>query len=140
MRMAMISAVSVALLLSSQAFGATINSVQGEVYFNSGQGYRPLVGTVEAKPGNSAFAAPGGSARVVYSDGCTMKISPGAVTSVSEKSPCQALGQANGGTEPNNTGAKIAIGAAIIGGTTAAILLLTKKNNDDATGPRPASP
>ena len=133
MRKATVLALSAALLVSSQAFGATLDSVQGKVFFNPGQGYRQLVGTAKAKPGDSAYAAPGGSARLVYDDGCIVNIRPGRVVSVNEQSPCKSGAWVPDGTP---TGGQIAAAAAVVGGTTAGILLFIENDNNR----RPASP
>ena len=132
MQKATVLAISAALLVSSQAFGATLDSVQGKVFFNPGPGYRQLVGTAEAKPGDSAYAEFGGSARLVYADGCIVNIRPGSVVRVSEQSPCKSGALAPTGTP----GAPIAA-AAVVGGATAGVLLFIENDNNR---PRPASP
>ena len=83
---------------SAQSFAATVDSIHGQVLLNSGAGYRVVVGTMEAKVGDSVMVNPGGSARLVYSDGCMVKVEPGSVVAVApeSQSPCKTRSGASG--------------------------------------------
>ena len=83
-------------LFSAQSFAATVDSIQGQVLLNSGAGYRVVTGTMEAKIGDSVMVNPGSSARLVYADGCTVKVEPGSVTAVAPESPCKTRAGASG--------------------------------------------
>jgi hypothetical protein len=78
------------LLFCSAASAATVNSIKGRVLFNRGDGFQVLTAPTTAKPGDSIMASPGGSAKVLYADGCAVDVRPGAVVSVGAKSPCTA--------------------------------------------------
>ena len=68
---------------------------------------------------------PGGSAQVVYADGCAVPVQPGSVVAVTPESPCLATGAID--PSPGISGTTLAIGAVAVGGGTAALLLLSRK-------------
>jgi hypothetical protein len=67
---------------------ATIEPVQGDLSLNQGQGFQRVDGRVQANVGDSLMVAPGGSASLVYPDGCQVTIQPGSVVSIAPLSPC----------------------------------------------------
>jgi hypothetical protein len=77
---------------AGQASAASLSGVQGEVLINAGQGLKPATGAANLKGGDIIIAQKG-SAKLTYSDGCTIHIAPGSSATVGEKSPCAA--QAN---------------------------------------------
>jgi len=79
---------SAVLLVSSSCLAATIEPVQGKLYVNTGQGFLPVNGRINAHAGDAAFVDPGGIAMVVYPDGCKVTVQPGAVTTITPSSPC----------------------------------------------------
>lgn len=76
------------MLLSTSSWAATVEPGQGNLTINQGQGFQPINNRVDANVGDSVMVAPGGSATVVYDDGCTVNVQPGAVTSIAPISPC----------------------------------------------------
>jgi hypothetical protein len=74
---------------------------------------------------------PGGAAQIVYPNGCTMKVMPQSVTSVSAQPPCPAEQPSSPeppGDAPAISGTTIIVGSAIVaGGAVAAVLLLKSK-------------
>jgi hypothetical protein len=76
------------LAFDASAFAATLTSVQGPVQVSTGSGFRPISGSTQVSPGTSIMAAPGGSAEIIYSDGCRIPVKAGAVASVAPVSPC----------------------------------------------------
>ena len=80
----------VGILLGSAASAATLDSIEGSILLNRGDGFQELAAPTTANPGDSVMANPGGSAKLHYADGCVIDIRPGAVVSVGEKSPCTA--------------------------------------------------
>ena len=112
--------------LAAPCVAATVNAIQGQVLINRGQGYQKLDGTATANPGDSIVVNPGGSAQIVYPDGCTIQVAPGSVASIADQSPCQP-GAPQTGTSPIN-GTTIAIGAVVVGGGIAAAILLNQKD------------
>jgi hypothetical protein len=77
-----------AMLLSSSTWAATIVPGQGDLAINQGSGFQPVNSRVDANVGDSIMVGPGGTATVAYSDGCTVTVQPGAVTTVDPISPC----------------------------------------------------
>lgn len=77
-----------AVLASSPAFAATIQPGQGQLLINRGQGFQPVTGPVDANPGDQIMVDPGGSAQLVYGDGCNVAVKAGEVTVVTAQSPC----------------------------------------------------
>jgi hypothetical protein len=102
------------MLLSTSSWAATIEPGQGSLAINQGQGFQPIDSRVDANVGDSVMVAPGGSATVVYEDGCKVDVQPGSVTAIDPISPCASGSYAQDGS--NWTGALImgaAAGAAI---------------------------
>jgi hypothetical protein len=83
-------------LLSNASWATTVEPGQGELSLNRGQGFKPVKSQVSAKVGDSVMVAPGGSATVVYDDGCKVTVQPGAVTSIAALSPCASGSNAQG--------------------------------------------
>lgn len=77
-----------AMLLSSSSWAATIEPGQGSLTINQGEGFQPVNSRIDANVGDSVMVAPGGSATVVYGDGCTVDVQPGAITTIAPISPC----------------------------------------------------
>ncbi|MGN6732616.1 MAG: hypothetical protein ACTHMB_11715, partial [Candidatus Binatia bacterium] len=61
---------------------------------NQGKGFKPLKHRVNIKVGDVVMVGPGGSATVVYDDGCKVAVHPGAVISITPLSPCASGSQA----------------------------------------------
>src|SRR5690242_10563991 len=78
------------LLLTSAASAATVDSIKGRVLLDRGDGFQVLTASTTADAGAKIMAGPGGSAKVLYADGCAIEVRPGAVVTVGAKSPCTA--------------------------------------------------
>jgi hypothetical protein len=76
------------LLISSQSWAAIIEPGSGDLTINHGQGFKPITSRASANVGDSVMVGPGGSATVVYDDGCKVNVQPGAVTAIAPLSPC----------------------------------------------------
>lgn len=72
----------------SPTWAASLQPGQGDLSINQGQGFQPVNGKIDANVGDSVMVPPGGSATVVYDDGCTVNVEPGAVTTIAPLSPC----------------------------------------------------
>src|ERR1700674_5206975 len=103
-------AFALALAVGTSAGAATLISIQGPVQINSGAGFHQVSGAAQVRPGTSIMVGPGGSAEVLYSDGCRMPAGPGSVVTVAPISPC-AQGQ-EPGYNPYTVGV-LGIGAGI---------------------------
>jgi len=108
----------------SSAFAAMVNATVGQVLVNQGSGYQQVVGSTEARAGSTVVVNPGGSAQILYPDGCSVSVQPGSVYTIQSQSPCLAAdgGQASSGV----SGTTLAVGAVVIGGGVAALVLLNK--------------
>lgn len=80
--------IACATLLGSSCWAATVEPVQGNLSINQGQGFQPINSRIDANVGDTLMVAPGGSAVVVYADGCKVNVQPGAVTTIAPLSPC----------------------------------------------------
>jgi hypothetical protein len=79
------------LVLCSPAWATTVEVLKGVVSVKQGEGFRQVKGSAEVYNGNKVMAAPGGLARIVYPDGCTVQVGPGGVATVGEcKQPMTA--------------------------------------------------
>lgn len=76
------------LLGTISCFAATVEPTQGNLYISSGPGFYSVNGRIDAEVGSRLMVSPGGSATVVYPDGCTVAVQPGAVTTIAASSPC----------------------------------------------------
>jgi len=85
---AVVGAFCWAMLLSSPTWAASLQPGQGDLSINQGQGFQPVNARVDANVGDAVMVGPGGTATVVYDDGCTVDVQPGAVTSIAPLSPC----------------------------------------------------
>jgi hypothetical protein len=73
---------------SVQPQTALVIPLQGDLSVNQGQGFQRVDSRVQANVGDSLMVAPGGSASLVYPDGCQVTIQPGSVVSIAPLSPC----------------------------------------------------
>jgi hypothetical protein len=129
-----VGALMLSLLAGSAVSAATLEGIQGEVMINTGAGYRFVSGVVELKPGDMVIANAGGTAQLMYGDGCTVPVQAGGFVTVSADSPCLTT-QANGDGAPAINPTTFTIGAVVVGAGVGAAFLL-KGNSSD----KPASP
>jgi hypothetical protein len=108
--------------LVSPAFAATVQVTSGEVFIDRGTGYRTVSGTATAKPGDTVMAKVGGTAVVIYDDGCRQQVDVGSVVTVSETSPCGGTGA----LYPDHT---LLIGGLVVGGVVGLAIALS--DDDD---------
>jgi hypothetical protein len=105
-----VGAFCLAMLLSTSSWAATVEPGQGSLTVNQGQGFQPVNSRIDANVGDSVMVAPGGSATVVYDDGCKVEVQPDAVTTIAPISPCASGSYAQDGGF-NWTGALVMGGA-----------------------------
>lgn len=101
------------MLLSTSSWAATVEPGQGNLTINQGQGFQPINSRVDANVGDSVMVAPGGSATVVYDDGCKVDVQPGAVTTIAPISPCASGSYADTGDMIGAAVMAVATGTAI---------------------------
>jgi hypothetical protein len=77
-----------AVLAAGPSWAATIEPGYGDLTINQGQGFNPVTSRTNANVGDSVMVGPGGTATVVYDDGCKVRVQPGAVATIAPLSPC----------------------------------------------------
>ncbi len=70
------------ILMSGPSWAATVEPGYGDLTINQGRGFKPITSRISANVGDSVMVGPGGSATVVYDDGCKVNVQPGAVTAI----------------------------------------------------------
>ena len=127
-------------LASSTAGAATLEGIAGVVLVDHGSGFSAVHGQTQLVPGDTVIANPGGSAKVVYDDGCQVPVEPGSVVSVSSQPPCslETGSVASPGEQPwhLDTTTLLIGGGVVVGGVVAAVVLLSQNSNSNT----PASP
>jgi hypothetical protein len=81
-----------ALIFATSALAATVASERGEVLVNRGSGYKLVTQPTPVAVGDQVMVKPKSSGRVTFPDGCTMMVAPGAIFTISAKSPCERAG------------------------------------------------
>ena len=87
-----VGALALAILtvfLCPAVYAATVASVQGKVSISRGSGYEPVSGPTQVNVGDTVLASPGGSARVVYNDQCSVAVKPGRIVAIAPEPPCK---------------------------------------------------
>ena len=82
-----------ALLLGTAALAATVAPEQGEILVNSGSGFKPIKQTIEVSAGDQIMAKPRSTGRVIYSEDCIVRVSPGMVLTIAADKPCKRSAQ-----------------------------------------------
>jgi hypothetical protein len=142
---AALTAVILGISFAGQAFAATVRATGGQVLINRGEGYKMVAGTVQGGPGDTIVANPGGSAQIVYPDGCVIEVLPGSVAVINAQSPCSSANNTvttgstttTAATEPAGpsdgggggsgiSGTALALGAVAVGGGVGAAMFLGK--------------
>jgi hypothetical protein len=80
--------IACAVLAASPSWAAVVEPGVGNLTINQGQGFKPVTSQVNTNVGDSVMVGPGGSATIVYEDGCKVNVKPGAVTTIAPLSPC----------------------------------------------------
>ena len=151
-RRPLFSALSIgcAVLVASPSWAAIVEPGYGDLTINQGQGFKSVTSHTNANVGDSVMVGPGGSATVVYEDGCKVTVQPGAVTTIMPLSPCASGSNAQSNYYPNcKTGPNgqpydcgpdwpaIAIAAVLFGGGLGVAIYEATKSNGTT---QPASP
>jgi hypothetical protein len=123
-----------AMLLSSSTWAATLQPGSGQLSVNQGQGFQPVDSRVDASVGDSVMVGPGGSATLVYDDGCKVNVQPGAVATVAPLSPC-ASGSYADSNDPDY--GALAMGVVVLGFIGGGIYAATNNPNTNGTAASP---
>jgi hypothetical protein len=95
-----------ALPVSSAAFAATVQPIQGNVLINRGAGYQSVTQQIVATVGDAVMVSKDGSALVVYDDQCSISVKPGNVVTVAAVPPCQKTARLASDAERMNLGGR----------------------------------
>lgn len=116
------------IAFSLPASAATVEAIQGKVSINRGTGFQQIGAVTQANPGDLVMASPDGSAEIVYrfaaagslkdTEECRVKVTPGAVVSVTDETACRRGAGINGGP--------LLLGALAVGGGIAIITTIDK--------------
>lgn len=138
-------AVGCAVLVASPSWAAVLEPGTGDLTINQGQGFKPVTSSATANVGDSVMVGPGGSATIVYEDGCKVNVRPGAVTTIAPLSPCASGSNAQ---DPNCPPGRdcgpdwvgVTIGAVLAGVGFGVAAYEASKSNGTTTPVNPASP
>lgn len=130
-----VGALCFSLLLSGSAWAATVEPGEGALSINQGQGFQPINSRVDANVGDSVMVSPGGSATVVYDDGCKVSVQPGSVATIAPLSPCATGSYAQDQDNGDTWGA---IGMLVVTGGVAGLAIYQATKSSGNTSP--ASP
>jgi len=112
-------------LLASTSAWATYVLPSGGVAVSHGEGFRQITETTDVTVGDSVIASPGGSAKIVYDDGCTEEVKPGDIATVKPGSPCNPGAY----VAPSHAARPYIIGAAVVGGVVTVAVLLGQNSS-----------
>lgn len=104
--------------VSTTANATTIQDINGSVSVNSGSGYNAVGAQTNVSTGDTVTVGPGGSATIVYADGCRVTVAEGQVVAVQELSPCvspQGIDTTTAVVGVAVVGAAVGIGFAVAG-------------------------
>lgn len=120
------SVIALAMLVAatSHSWAATVTGLQGQVLVNTGNGFRPLQGSMQVGTGGRVIVNQGGQASIQYEDGCSVPLNPGQLYTIAAASPCATGQQTN---PPAING--LAVGAAVVGGVVGTVILLNGLNS-----------
>lgn len=113
-----------ALLFTSHAQAATVEVIQAKVSVNAGKGFVRVTGSAAVRPGNSVMAGPGGSAEIVYDNGCRQRVEPGSVAVVQQNPQCEVE------AIPDDHAALT--GLLVVGGVVGGVIAIHKSGHDHA--------
>ena len=136
-RRRLFSALSIgcAVLVATPSWAAVVEPGYGDLTINQGQGFKPVTSGTNANVGDAVMVGPGGSATVVYDDGCKVNVRPGAVTTIAPLSPC-----ASGSNAANDDTWGWIIAATLFGIGIGVAAYEASKSNGTTTPVTPASP
>lgn len=125
-----------AMVLSSSTWAASLLPGQGDLSVNHGNGFQPVNSRMDANVGDTVMVGPGGSATVVYDDGCKVNVQPGGVATVDPISPCASGSYAQSNDNSNTLGA-IVMGGVVLGLIGGGIYAATNTPNTNGTAASP---
>jgi hypothetical protein len=107
----------------------------GKVLISQGEGFHPIDVKTEVNAGDSVVATPGSFAKIVYSDGCVITVSPGNVVTVEERNP--AVSQSECSDPSGNSDSVFNVDATLLASPEVGVVLA---KDAESSGPWPAGP
>jgi hypothetical protein len=109
---------------ASTSWAATVQVSSGEVFIDRGNGYSMVTGSTTGKPGDVVMAKAGGSAVIIYGDGCVQNVDVGTIATIVEVPPCAVPG-------PDYA---LIVGGVVVAGGVAAAIILSGDDDKPASG------
>jgi len=131
MRQLSIPTLLVGSCIAFSASAATLQDIKGHVAINRGEGFLPVTDAIEAGVGDLVRAGKGGSANLLYSEGCVVKVKAGSLVRVSAKAPCKATYYLG---EQSDSGFISQLGPFALGGAAAFTAFCISTCDNNATG------
>lgn len=75
--------------VAQDARATMLVETRGDVRVDAGEGFRPAASATPLKQGDSVLVSKGGTAELLFSDGCSCVVAEGAVAPVATRSPCE---------------------------------------------------
>lgn len=115
-----------ALCFTTQAQAAVVEVIQDKVSVNAGHGYVRVTGSVNVRPGASVMAAQGGSADIIYENGCRQRVEPGSIAVVRQDPHCDF------GSIPSDH--EVLGGLLVVGGIVGGVIAIHNSHDHAASG------
>lgn len=115
-----------ALYFTTQAQAAVVEVIQDKVSVNAGHSYVRVAGSVNVRPGASVMAAPGGSADIIYENGCRQRVEPGSIAVVQHDPRCDF------GSIPSDH--EVLGGLLVVGGIVGGVIAIHSSRDHAASG------
>ena len=127
MRIVKISSLAavVTVATSAMALAATLQAISGSVLVNQGAGFKPATGPTQLQVGDRVMTRAGGSAEIVYDDGCRVPVQAGSVATIQtrksdgslkdgrvENSPCANSASESGSSVTSDPGSAASVASA----------------------------
>jgi hypothetical protein len=130
-----ISIVAVMALLLSNAQGASLTNIQGAVTVSTGNGFIQVFDGAAVAPGALVRTSEGGTANIVYDNGCVVQVAPRQVVAVADAPPsCQTGVFDFSPTLPDVSAGEILTDLAVVAGAVAIAIAIAAKTKP-AGGP-----
>jgi hypothetical protein len=112
------------LALLGPASAAILEGVAGKVLVNNGGGYNRTSTGAVVQPGDRVLVESGGTAVIVYDNGCKVRVKPITIATVEQDVTCHAKVVETEATGGNIGIGPIVTGGVILGGVVAGVILL----------------
>ena len=131
------SAAVIAALFATNAAAVTLSNVEGSVSVNRGDGFQPASIGAPLSSGDRVRAGAGGSANIVYENGCSTRVAPSQVAVVLATPPsCQGASLKDGPVvAPAGFSSETLLAGALVVGAGVGIAVALSNNNNTQVSP-----